>query len=89
MIVTGTELSEVLLIEPRIFRDHRGHFLETYHAARYSDETGMPPSAFVQDNLSHSTRNVLRGLHYQLVRPQGKLITVLNGEIYDVAVDIR
>jgi dTDP-4-dehydrorhamnose 3,5-epimerase len=87
MKVRPTALPEVLLIEPRLFGDERGHFLETYHAQRYS---GSSISAtFVQDNLSHSHRGVVRGLHYQWGRPQGKLIMVVQGEIFDVAVDIR
>lgn len=87
MIITNTTLPGVLLIAPRLFKDQRGHFLETYQAQRYS-EYGIPDE-FVQDNLSCSLRRVLRGLHYQLGRPQGKLVMVADGEIYDVAVDIR
>jgi dTDP-4-dehydrorhamnose 3,5-epimerase len=84
--VTHTTLPGVLLIEPRIFSDDRGHLLETYQAERYC-RSGIPP--FVQDNLSYSGRGVLRGLHYQLGRPQGKLVCVLAGEVFDVVVDIR
>jgi dTDP-4-dehydrorhamnose 3,5-epimerase len=87
MKVVSTALPEVLLIEPRIFVDDRGHFLETYHVKRY--EGWHIPSQFVQDNLSISRRGVLRGLHYQWRHPQGKLIMVFEGEIFDVAVDIR
>ena len=87
MKVTPTNLPEVLLIEPKIFPDARGHFLETYQADRYRD-CGVP-SGFVQDNLSYSLKGVLRGLHYQLGRPQGKLIWVVQGRIFDVVVDIR
>jgi dTDP-4-dehydrorhamnose 3,5-epimerase len=87
MKVTPTALPEVLLIEPRVIGDDRGHFLETYHARRYND--WRIPAQFVQDNLSHSRRGVLRGLHYQWGHPQGKLIMVVEGEIFDVAVDIR
>lgn len=88
MIVTSTDLPGVLIIEPMIHRDHRGYFLETYHSERYRESANIP-RCFVQDNLSSSSRHVLRGLHYQRARPQGKLITVLEGEIYDVALDIR
>lgn len=87
MTVTRTRLPEVLLIQPRIFRDPRGHFLETYQRRRYH-ELGLP-EAFVQDNLSCSGQSVLRGLHYQLGRPQGKLVMAVAGTIFDVAVDIR
>jgi len=87
MKVTPTPLPDVLLIEPIIFPDSRGHFLETYQAARYQ-EFGVP-SRFVQDNLSFSLKGVLRGLHYQLGRPQGKLVWVVQGVIFDVVVDIR
>jgi hypothetical protein len=87
MNITETNLPGVLLIEPRLFTDNRGLFLETYHAERYlARNIG---SRFVQDNLSFSGRGVLRGLHYQLGKPQGKLVMALQGEVYDVAVDIR
>ncbi len=84
---TSLALPEVVLVEPRSFTDERGFFLETYRLSEYG-EAGFPP--FVQTNHSHSTRNVLRGLHFQK-RPaaQGKLVTAICGEIYDVAVDIR
>ncbi len=87
MKVVPTSLPGVLLIEPQVHRDARGFFLETYHAARYA-EAGVPPT-FVQDNHSRSGRGVLRGLHAQRTRPQGKLMRVIRGEIWDVAVDIR
>ena len=87
MKLIPTNLPGVLIIEPRVFRDERGFFLETYHAQRYR-EAGLD-AAFVQDNHSRSTRGTLRGLHWQAERPQGKLVRVLVGEIYDVAVDIR
>lgn len=87
MNITETAFPGVFLIEPRLFRDDRGHFMETYRSNHYSDKADIPP--FVQDNLSFSLRGVLRGLHYQLGRPQGKLIMVVQGEILDVAVDIR
>lgn len=88
MIVTPTELPEVLLLEPRVFGDERGFFLESYNKRTFRDATGID-AEFVQDNHSRSARNVLRGLHYQLPKPQGKLIRVIAGEIYDVAVDAR
>ncbi len=87
MTLIETSLPGVLIIEPRIFRDERGFFLETYHAKRYR-EAGLD-AAFVQDNHSRSMRGTLRGLHWQAERPQGKLVRVLVGEIYAVAVDIR
>ena len=87
MKVLGTAIPEVKLVEPRVFEDDRGFFLETFHAGRFA-EHGLP-SEFVQDNHSRSRRGVLRGLHYQLRRPQGKLVGVARGEIFDVAVDIR
>ena len=87
MRVTATDLPGVLLIEPKAFGDARGFFLESYHAQYYA-ESGIP-GLFVQDNYSHSRRGVLRGLHYQLEHPQGKLVWVTRGEVFDVAVDIR
>ena len=80
-------LPGVVIIEPDVYRDHRGFFLETYQAEKYSQH-GIQLT-FVQDNVSFSKRGVLRGLHYQLRRPQGKLVWVVHGEIFDVAVDIR
>jgi dTDP-4-dehydrorhamnose 3,5-epimerase len=85
--VISTGLPEVLLIEPTVFGDARGFFLESYHTRRYA-EAGVPDH-FVQDNHSRSRRGVLRGLHYQLTHPQGKLVWVTSGEVFDVAVDIR
>lgn len=76
-----------VLVEPVVRADHRGYFVETWNADRYS-EHGLP-AAFSQDNVSHSVRGVLLGLHYQHPRPQGKLVCVMDGEIFDVAVDIR
>lgn len=87
MQVLPTELPGVLIVEPRVFGDHRGFFLETYSAARYR-EAGIP-APFVQDNHSRSRRGVLRGLHYQLLQPQGKLVGVTRGAVFDVAVDVR
>jgi dTDP-4-dehydrorhamnose 3,5-epimerase len=75
------------LVEPDVYKDDRGFFLETYHQKKYSEE-GIAKS-FVQDNRSNSAKNVLRGLHYQLRNPQAKLVYVITGEIFDVAVDIR
>lgn len=87
MQVTPTSLPDVLLVQPVAHHDERGHFLETFHAERYA-QAGIP-GPFVQDNLSFSKRGVLRGLHYQWPNPQGKLVYVLHGEVFDVAVDIR
>lgn len=87
MKVLETTLPGVLIVEPQVFRDDRGFFLESFNGPRFA-EHGLPP-AFRQDNHSRSRRGVLRGLHYQLRRPQGKLIAVVRGAIFDVAVDIR
>jgi dTDP-4-dehydrorhamnose 3,5-epimerase len=85
--IVSTELPDVLLIEPDVLRDSRGFFLETYHAAKYRSAGIMMP--FVQDNRSRSVRGTIRGLHLQVERPQAKLVQVVLGEIYDVAVDVR
>jgi len=87
MKVIETGLPGVLLLEPKVFGDARGFFMETWQAARYH-EAGMP-ERFVQDNHSRSRRGVLRGLHYQLTQPQGKLVWVTRGAVFDAAVDIR
>lgn len=87
MTVTETLLPDVLVIEPRVFEDSRGAFFEAYNQQEFSD-AGIS-CVFVQDNQSVSRRNVLRGLHYQIQQPQGKLIRVLRGQIFDVAVDCR
>lgn len=87
MKVIETELPGVLTIEPKVFGDDRGFFLETYHRDRYTQH-GIPPD-LVQDNLSYSRRGVLRGLHLQWPHPQGKLVQVFSGEVFDVAVDVR
>lgn len=87
MKFTPTALADVILIEPDVFSDPRGFFLETYHARRYAE--GGVDAVFVQDNHSRSTRHALRGLHAQWRRPQGKLLRVIQGEIFDVAADIR
>lgn len=88
MRATPTNIADVLLIEPRVFGDDRGYFYESYNQKAFQDATGMDPH-FVQDNHSKSVRNVLRGLHYQVQQPQGKLVRVVQGEVFDVAVDIR
>lgn len=87
MKVVKTELEGVLVIEPKVFGDDRGFFYETFHAERYKD-AGIPLD-FVQDNRSRSSRGVLRGLHFQKTRQQGKLVTVTKGSVFDVAVDLR
>ncbi|MDB4888769.1 MAG: rfbC [Gemmatimonadetes bacterium] len=86
--VTPTELPGVLVLEPQVFADDRGFFYESFNARDFEAATGVR-DAFVQDNHSRSRRGVLRGLHYQIQRPQGKLVRVLSGEIFDVAVDMR
>lgn len=87
MLVQSTELAGVVVVEPRAFHDERGYFMETFNAARYADiGVGAP---FVQDNISYSAPGVLRGLHFQFPYGQGKLVSVLDGEVFDVAVDIR
>ena len=88
MKITASTLPGVLLIEPQIITDERGLFCESFHAQRFSQLTGMS-ACFVQDNFSRSKRNVLRGLHYQIQNVQGKLVQVIEGEIFDVAVDLR
>lgn len=82
-----TDLPDVVLIKPRVFEDRRGFFVETWSAAKF-DDAGYP-AQFVQDNLSRSPQGTLRGLHYQIQHPQGKLVRAVRGEIYDVAVDLR
>ena len=82
-----TPLSGVILVEPVVHGDERGFFFETYHAEKYKE--GGIALPFVQDNHSRSSKNILRGLHYQINKPQGKLVYVATGEIFDVAVDIR
>jgi len=86
--VVPTALPDVLILEPRVFGDARGFFFESHNRRSFCDATGIDVE-FVQDNHSRSVRNVLRGLHYQLRQPQGKLVRVVSGEIFDVAVDIR
>jgi dTDP-4-dehydrorhamnose 3,5-epimerase len=82
-----TDLPGVLIVEPEVFTDGRGFFMETYHAARYREHGIEGP--FVQDNHSRSVAGTLRGLHLQVRRPQGKLVRVIEGEVYDVSVDVR
>lgn len=88
MRAVPTTIADVLLIEPRVFGDDRGYFYESYNQRAFQEATGMDVH-FVQDNHSKSVRNVLRGLHYQVQQPQGKLVRVVQGEVFDVAVDIR
>jgi dTDP-4-dehydrorhamnose 3,5-epimerase len=87
VIVTPTAIPDVLLVEPVVHGDHRGFFVETWHDVRYAAAGLTLP--FVQDNLSRSRRHTLRGLHYQIQHPQGKLVGVASGSIFDVAVDLR
>jgi dTDP-4-dehydrorhamnose 3,5-epimerase len=86
--VIRTEIPDVLILEPKVFADERGFFLESYNKRTLRDATGIDVE-FVQDNHSSSGRNVLRGLHYQVRQPQGKLVRVIAGEVFDVAVDLR
>ena len=88
MKATPTRIPDVLLIEPKVFGDDRGFFFESFNRRAFHEATGLNVD-FVQDNHSKSARNVLRGLHYQLAQPQGKLVRVTQGEVFDVAVDIR
>jgi len=82
-----TSLQGVIRIEPKIFSDERGFFMETWQSRRFR-EAGID-AEFVQDNFSHSSKGTLRGLHYQIKHPQGKLVRVVSGEVYDVAIDLR
>jgi hypothetical protein len=88
MKVTPTQLPEVLLLEPKVFGDDRGFFMESWNARTLREAIGLDVQ-FVQENHSRSARNVLRGIHYQLVKPQGKLVRVVAGTVFDVAVDLR
>lgn len=83
-----TEIPDVVIIEPKVFGDARGFFFESFNQRAFTEATGVE-AAFVQDNHSRSTRGVLRGLHYQVVQPQGKLVRVARGAVFDVAVDLR
>lgn len=88
MKIIPTELPEVLIVEPKVFGDQRGFFYESFNQKAWEEATGLNPR-FVQDNHSRSTKGVLRGLHYQIKQPQGKLVRVVVGEVFDVAVDVR
>jgi len=88
MNVIQTKLADCVIIEPSVCEDERGFFLETFQAKRYAEVAGIN-LPFVQDNHSRSDKGVLRGLHFQKTKPQGKLVRVVRGEVYDVAVDIR
>jgi len=86
--VTPTKIPDVLILEPQVFGDARGFFLESFNARDFAQATGLEP-LFVQDNHSKSARGVLRGLHYQIEHAQGKLVRVVQGEVFDVVVDLR
>jgi dTDP-4-dehydrorhamnose 3,5-epimerase len=86
--VIQTSLPEVLALKPKVYRDARGFFFESFNASEFRSATGLDRN-FVQDNQSRSVKGVLRGLHYQIKHPQGKLVRVTHGEVFDVAVDIR
>ena len=88
MNIIPTRIPDVLIIEPKVFGDARGFFFESFNQAAFTQATGFNPS-FVQDNHSRSSKGVLRGLHYQIQQPQGKLVRVVRGSVFDVAVDIR
>jgi dTDP-4-dehydrorhamnose 3,5-epimerase len=88
MNIIETKIPDVLVIEPTVYEDDRGFFYESYNKQRFHEATGVECD-FVQDNHSRSTKNVLRGMHYQINNPQGKLVRVVSGEVFDVAVDIR
>ncbi len=88
MQAISTSIPDVLILEPKVFGDDRGYFLESFNARTFKELTGLDRD-FVQDNHSRSSKNVLRGLHYQIRQPQGKLVRVVEGEVFDVAVDIR
>ncbi len=88
MKVVETTIPDVLIIEPKVFGDERGFFFESYNARKFTELTGIK-AEFVQDNHSRSAKNVLRGLHYQIQQPQGKLVRVVAGVVFDVAVDLR
>jgi dTDP-4-dehydrorhamnose 3,5-epimerase len=87
MIFTPTKLPDVILVEPDVLGDNRGFFMETWHAEKFA--AGGIVADFVQDNHSRSGQGILRGLHYQVKKPQGKLVRVLSGEVFDVALDLR
>ena len=93
MKYTQLNIPDIILIEPQIFGDHRGFFMETFRDDEFNLKVtrrkNIAPATFVQDNHSKSTQGILRGLHYQIKQPQGKLVRVISGEVFDVAVDIR
>jgi dTDP-4-dehydrorhamnose 3,5-epimerase len=93
MKYTQLDIPDIILIEPQIFGDHRGFFMETFREDEFNlkvtHKKNIDPITFVQDNHSKSTQGILRGLHYQIKQPQGKLVRVISGEVFDVAVDIR
>lgn len=88
MKATPLAIPDVILLEPKVFGDDRGFFFESFNHRRFEEAVGKPVT-FVQDNHSRSVKNVLRGLHYQIQQPQGKLVRVVQGEVFDVAVDLR
>ncbi len=88
MNIIPTALPEILILEPRVFGDERGFFMESWNARTFRDAIGLDVE-FVQDNHSRSAKHVLRGIHYQVVKPQGKLVRVVSGAVFDVAVDLR
>lgn len=88
MNIILTSIPDIIIIEPKVFQDSRGFFLESYNQKTFTEKLGITPN-FVQDNHSKSEYNVLRGLHYQIIQPQGKLVRTIVGSIYDIAVDIR
>ena len=88
MLATRTDIPEVIVLEPKLFGDNRGFFFESFNSRMFSEATGVERS-FVQDNHSKSSQFVLRGLHYQIQQPQGKLVRVVQGTVFDVAVDLR
>jgi len=88
MKITVTKIPDVLIIEPKVFGDDRGFFFESFNKNKFHESTGVDVD-FVQDNHSKSSKGVLRGLHYQIKQPQGKLVRVVSGEVFDVAVDVR
>jgi dTDP-4-dehydrorhamnose 3,5-epimerase len=88
MQIITTSIPDVFTVEPKVFGDERGFFFESFNLREWQEQTGLN-NTFVQHNHSRSGRNVLRGLHYQIQQPQGKLVRVVNGEVYDIAVDLR
>lgn len=89
MLIIDTKIPDVKIIEPKVFGDERGFFMETWNQREFEEKVTGKPTLFVQDNHSKSKRGILRGLHYQTENTQGKLVRVVSGEVFDVAVDIR